>query len=225
MNVEEFSTNWIFPDSRQAPIGQDLIITDGDLAPGTLLAAYRAGYFPMHIQGENKQEILAWFSPDPRGVLPLENFQVSRSLAKSIKKFSFKFDQDFSQVLIGCANPKREQGWINSEIKSAYQKLFDLKVAHCVSIYNPANQLVGGLYGVEIGGLFAGESMFHLERDASKVALYWLVEKLKSSPGERLLDVQWLTPHLARLGAVEVSREQYLEQLKRVLKTKVSFVN
>lgn len=217
------ASQWLFPDARQAPAGRDFVITDGDLAPATLAAAYRGGFFPMHIKDESDQEVLAWFSPDPRAIMPLEDFVVSRSLAKSIKKFRVKYDADFSQVLAGCANPRREEGWINDEIKTAYQKLFDLGVAHSVGIYDKNKKLVGGLYGVEFGGFFAGESMFHEERDASKVALYWLVEKLKSHPGKRLLDVQWLTPHLARLGAKEISRIQYLDLLQVALRETSAF--
>ncbi|MFY9325733.1 MAG: leucyl/phenylalanyl-tRNA--protein transferase [Candidatus Nanopelagicales bacterium] len=220
---EQTGSEWVFPDISLAPAGQDFVITDGDLAPATLGAAYRAGFFPMHIKDENDKEILAWFSPDPRGILKLENFIVSRSLARSIKKFAVKYDQDFSEVLVGCANPSRAQGWINNEIKDAYQKLFELKLAHSVGVYNSNNELVGGLYGVEIGGLFAGESMFHTARDASKVALYWLIEKLKSKPGARLLDVQWQTPHLAGLGVHEVSRVEYLELLRVALKSEPAF--
>lgn len=219
------ASEWVFPDARRAPTGKDLVITDGDLAPATLAAAYRAGFFPMHIKDETDQEVLAWFSPDPRAILPLADFVVSRSLAKSIKKFSVKFDEDFPQVLAGCANPRREEGWINDEIKIAYQNLFNLGTAHSIGIYDKNHKLVGGLYGVEFGGFFAGESMFHQVRDASKVALYWLVEKLKSSSGVRLLDVQWLTPHLARLGAKEISRIQYLDLLQVALREKRAFKN
>jgi leucyl/phenylalanyl-tRNA---protein transferase len=217
------ASEWVFPDVSRAPEGKDFVITDGDLAPATLIAAYRAGFFPMHIKDESDEEILAWFSPDPRGILNLDNFVVSRSLARSIKKYKVKYDQDFSEVLAGCANPGREQGWINNDIKNAYQKLFELKLAHSVAVYNSSNELVGGLYGVEVGGLFAGESMFHTARDASKVALYWLIEKLKSKPGARLLDVQWQTPHLASLGVQEVSRIDYLDSLRLALKSESAF--
>jgi len=223
MEIDLPASEWVFPDASLAEPGKDLVITDGDLAPATLLAAYQAGYFPMHIKDEADQEVLAWFSPDPRGILPLNDFVVSKSLAKSIKKFSVKFDTDFSLVIDGCANPQREQGWINNEIKTAYKNLFDLKIAHSVAVYDKNRKLVGGLYGVEMGGFFAGESMFHQARDASKVALYWLVQKLKSTTGVRLLDVQWLTPHLARMGASEISRIQYLKMLQKALAEKPAF--
>lgn len=219
------NSEWVFPDANLAPVGKDFVITDGDLAPATLAAAYRAGFFPMHIKDENDQEVLAWFSPDPRGILPIENFRVSRSLAKSIKKFSVKFDEDFSQVMSGCADSRQADVWINDEIKTAYQNLFQLGVAHSIGVYDKNEQLVGGLYGVEFGGFFAGESMFHKVRDASKVALYWLTEKLKSAPGERLLDVQWLTPHLASLGAIEVARSEYLKLLKKSISEVGAFEN
>lgn len=220
---EPASSEWVFPDPSLAPVGQDFVITDGDLAPATLIAAYRAGFFPMHIKDENEKEVLAWFSPDPRGILKLENFVVSKSLARSVKKFTVRFDQDFSKILEGCASPIREKGWINNEIRVAYQKLFELKLVHSVGVYNCSNELVGGLYGVEVGGLFAGESMFHVARDASKVALYWLIEKLKSKPGARLLDVQWQTPHLAGLGVQEVSRKDYLQLLAIALESESTF--
>jgi leucyl/phenylalanyl-tRNA--protein transferase len=216
-------SEWIFPDPSTAESGKDLVITDGDLNPATIVAAYRAGFFPMHVQDENEKEVLAWFSPDPRGIIMLDELIVSRSLAKSIKKFKVKFDEDFIKIVEGCADPARRSGWINDEIKSAYQELFDLKLAHSVGIYSAQDELVGGLYGIEIGGFFAGESMFHTVRDASKVALYWLVEKLKSKPGPRLLDVQWQTSHLARLGATEVTRAQYLVLLKTALTTESVF--
>jgi leucyl/phenylalanyl-tRNA---protein transferase len=216
-------SEWIFPDPNLAPSGKDFVITDGDLAPATLVAAYRAGFFPMHIHNETDQEILGWFSPDPRGVLFLDEFIVSKSLAKSIRKYKVKFDQDFTSILDGCADPIRQQGWINDEIKTAYLKMFELNIAHSVGVYNQQDELVGGLYGIEIGGFFAGESMFHTARDASKVALYWLVEKLKTKPGPRLLDVQWQTSHLARLGVREISREKYLILLKSALKSETVF--
>jgi leucyl/phenylalanyl-tRNA---protein transferase len=216
-------SEWIFPDPNTSESGRDLVITDGDLKPATVVAAYRAGFFPMHVQDENKQRVLAWFSPDPRGIIVLDELIVSRSLIKSIKKFKVKYDQDFIEIVQGCADPTRGDGWINEEIKSAYQELFDLKLVHSVGVYTAQDELVGGLYGIELGGFFAGESMFHKARDASKVALYWLVEKLKSKPGARLLDVQWQTPHLARMGAREVSREEYLVLLKAALATESVF--
>jgi leucyl/phenylalanyl-tRNA--protein transferase len=125
----------------------------------------------------------------------------------------------------GCANSRQADVWINDEIKTAYQNLFQLGVAHSIGIYDKNEQLVGGLYGVEFGGFFAGESMFHKARDASKVALYWLTEKLKSAPGERLLDVQWLTPHLASLGAIEIARSEYLKLLQKSINEKSAFKN
>ncbi len=216
-------SEWIFPDPNTAEPGRDLVITEGDLKPATVVAAYRAGFFPMHVQNENEQTVLAWFSPDPRGIIVLDELVVSRSLVKSIKKFKVKYDQDFIEIVEGCANPSRGDGWINEEIKSAYQELFDLKLVHSVGVYTAQDELVGGLYGIELGGFFAGESMFHTARDASKVALYGLVEKLKSKPGARLLDVQWQTPHLARMGAREVPREEYLTLLKEALTTESVF--
>jgi leucyl/phenylalanyl-tRNA--protein transferase len=223
MGDEITPSEWAFPDPNLAQTGKDFVITAGDLAPSTLVAAYRAGYFPMHVQNDHDEEILGWFSPDPRGVLFLDEFVVSRSLAKSIKKYHVKYDQDFLKIIEGCADPTRRQGWINPEIKSAYQKMHELNIAHSVGVYNQKDELVGGLYGIELGGFFAGESMFHLARDASKVALYWLVEKLKSKPQSRLLDVQWQTPHLARLGVREITRSEYLKLLKIALEKPTVF--
>jgi leucyl/phenylalanyl-tRNA--protein transferase len=141
---------------------------------------------------------------------------VSRSLRQSAKRFQLSFDLAFADVVSACADPHRPGGWINSEIQAAYQRLFDLGWAHSVEVWRDGN-LVGGLYGVAIGGLFAGESMFHRERDSSKVALLALVELLQDDLDGRLLDVQWVTPHLASLGVVEVTRDAYLARLRRAL--------
>ncbi|MEL7208215.1 MAG: leucyl/phenylalanyl-tRNA--protein transferase, partial [Actinomycetota bacterium] len=182
-----------------------------DLEPGTVLAAYRTGLFPMHVDGE----LLAWWSPDPRGVLPLDRLRVSRSLRRSLRRFEVTVDTEFDAVVDGCADPGRDHGWINDDIRHAYAQLHRLGWAHSVEVWSDA-ELVGGLYGVAIGGLFAGESMFHRRTDASKVALVHLVELLRAG-GSTLLDVQWATPHLLALGAVEVPRPEYLRRLERAL--------
>ena len=203
---------WDLPDPALAEPGADVVAVGADLDPSTVFAAYRRGMFPMHLAtGE-----LAWWSPDPRGVLPLEGLRVTRSLAKSVRRFDVTIDQAFGDVMRACADERRESGWITEEFLDTYIRLHRMGWGHSVEVWR-GDQLVGGLYGIEIGGVFAGESMFHLERDASKVALVALVETLRSAPGERLLDVQWTTDHLASLGAIEVPRATYLARLERAL--------
>lgn len=182
-----------------------------DLEPGTLLQAYRTGLFPMPV-GSGTQEMLAWWSPDPRAILPLDGLRVSRSLRRSLRHFELRLDTAFDDVVAACADPSRRGGWITPAIAEAYGRLHRLGWAHSVEAWTPDGRLAGGLYGVAIGGLFAGESMFHRETDASKVALVGLVGGLRAG-GATLLDVQWLTPHLASLGAVEVPRGEYLRRL------------
>jgi leucyl/phenylalanyl-tRNA---protein transferase len=183
-----------------------------DLAPGTLLAAYRHGMFPMPLSRTD----LGWWSPDPRGVLPLTGLHISRSLRRSSRRFEIRVDTNFAEVVAGCADPRRRGGWITPDVASAYAELHRLGWAHSVEAWTPDGQLAGGLYGVAIGGLFAGESMFHTATDASKVALVALVDWFNQTDG-RLLDVQWMTSHLASLGAVAISRDQYLDQLAEAL--------
>jgi leucyl/phenylalanyl-tRNA--protein transferase len=186
-----------------------------DLEPGTLLAAYRSGLFPMPADGV-APPAMAWWSPDPRGVLPLDGLCVSRSLRKATARFEIRVDTAFAEVVAACADPARDGRWITPDIQEAYTRLHRLGWAHSIEAWS-ALGLAGGLYGVAIGGLFAGESMFHRQTDASKVALVALVARLNRC-GAALLDVQWATPHLARLGAVEVSRARYLSLLKRALR-------
>ncbi|MBA3303181.1 MAG: leucyl/phenylalanyl-tRNA--protein transferase [Acidimicrobiia bacterium] len=176
-----------------------------DLEPGTLLHAYRSGIFPMPVE----EDLLAWWSPDPRGVIPLDGLRVSRSLRRSCRRYEVRVDTAFRDVIDRCADPGRAGRWITPAVRDAYVALHDLGWTHSVETWDVDGQLVGGLYGVRIGGLFAGESMFSLATDASKVALVALVDRLRAD-GASLLDVQWVTPHLATLGAVEISRERYL---------------
>ncbi len=179
-----------------------------DLEPGTLLAAYRSGLFPMPV-GRRR---LGWWSPDPRGVLPLDGLRVSRSLRRSLRRYELRVDTAFRDVVVACADPNRAGRWINQAIVDAYTGLHQLGWTHSVEAWSPDGQLVGGLYGVAVQGLFAGESMFSWSSDASKVALVGLVQHLRDS-GMELLDVQWQTDHLATLGVVEVARPKYLELL------------
>jgi leucyl/phenylalanyl-tRNA--protein transferase len=179
-----------------------------DLAPGTLLAAYRSGLFPMRLGATGR---LAWWSPDPRGVIPLDGLHVSRSLRRSCARFDIRIDSAFADVMRACADPRRPHGWIDDEFIEAYTTLYELGWAHSVETWS-GDELVGGVYGVAIGGLFAAESKFYRARDASKVALVALVDVLRSGDAT-LLDVQWTTPHLASLGAIDISREEYLRRL------------
>jgi leucyl/phenylalanyl-tRNA---protein transferase len=203
-------------DLTEAEPGQDLIGVGADLEPGTLLAAYRGGLFPMGV-GPDGGGPLGWWSPDPRGVLPVDGIRVSRSLRRSCARFEIRVDTDFAGVVAGCAESSRPGRWITSDIDAAYQRLHRLGWAHSVECWQ-RDELVGGLYGVAVGGLFAGESMFHRRTDASKVALVALTRLCRSSgDGDRLIDVQWLTPHLASLGVVELPRQEYLRRLSQVL--------
>lgn len=178
-----------------------------DLAPSTLIAAYRTGLFPMPV----RKKVIGWWSPDPRGVLPLDNLRVTRSLRQSIKRYDVRFDTCFRDVMEQCADPDRPHGWITPAFVEAYETLHELGWAHSVETFLD-ERLVGGLYGVRVGRLFAGESMFSHERDASKVALVALVEHLRLT-GATLLDVQWSTAHLASLGVVDMPRAEYLARL------------
>jgi leucyl/phenylalanyl-tRNA--protein transferase len=205
---------WHLPDPRDAGPGDDVVALGGELDPGTVLSAYARGMFPMHLE-----DTLAWWSPDPRGVLPLDRLVVSDSLRASTRRYRCTVDNDFDNVIRGCADPNRPKGWITPDITAAYEELHSLGFAHSVEVWDDDGALVGGLYGVEIGGLFAGESMFHRARDASKVALVHLVSKLRLCPGPRVLDVQWRTEHLASLGVIEVPRERYLALLAKALPT------
>lgn len=215
MPVEPPPSRWTFGDPAGYDELDDLVAIGADLEPGTLLAAYRRGLFPMPSGAPG--DPMYWFCPVRRGVLPLEGMRVSRSTRRSCRDFEVRVDTAFAEVVAGCADPSRPSGWIDREIATAYQRLHELGWAHSVEAWQDG-RLVGGLYGVAIGGLFAGESMFHRVRDASKVALVGLVELLGDEHAERrLLDIQWLTPHLESLGAVEVPRAAYLRRLAAAL--------
>jgi leucyl/phenylalanyl-tRNA---protein transferase len=218
MPVEPPPTPWVFPDftDRQEDwdVVDDFVGHGADLAPGTLLAAYRMGCFPMPEDGRRS---IGWWSPRDRGVLPLDRLRVSRSLAKSCRRMEVRVDTAFDDVVAACGDPARDGGWIDARIAAAYGELHRLGWAHSVESWVDG-ELVGGLYGVAIGGLFAGESMFHRATDASKVALVGLVELLSDEHRDRrLLDVQWQTPHLASLGVVELPRAYYVRLLKDAL--------
>ena len=211
MRVEPPRSDWRFPGPARFDPDDDLVAAGADLAPGTLLEAYRRGLFPM--PSGRRGDPMLWFSPVRRGVLPLDGLRVSRSLRRSLGRFEIRVDTAVPEVIDACADPRRPAGWIDPAIRAAYLELHRLGWVHSVEAWCDG-RLAGGLYGVSIGGLFAGESMFHRETDASKVALVGLVELLRDVPGEpRLVDVQWQTPHLASLGVVQVSRREYLALL------------
>jgi leucyl/phenylalanyl-tRNA--protein transferase len=195
----------------------DLIGVSREIDAEMVLDAYRSGVFPMPI----RRRLMGWWSPLDRGVLPLDGLRVTRSLRKMLGRYEIRVDTDFAQVLARCADPKRPGSWIDARIRAIYNQLHQQGVVHSVEAWNADGVLVGGLYGVGVGGLFAGESMFHdpvLGRDASKAALVGLVERLRAAGGaDRLLDVQWRTDHLATLGVVEIDRSDYLTRLDRAL--------
>jgi leucyl/phenylalanyl-tRNA--protein transferase len=220
-------SRWQFPDPATA--GEDGLVGIGaDLEPATLVDAYRRGIFPWPHPGAP----LPWFSPDPRGVIPLDGLVVSRSLRTRLRRSGWEttVDRAFAAVLAGCADrppegrasrgrdsspPEGGGGtWITPPMGAAYRRLHDLGYAHSLEVWDGA-ELVGGLYGVGVGGVFTGESMFHLATDASKVALVDLVARLAEAGG-CLIDVQMVTPHLASLGARDLPRAEFLALLERV---------
>ena len=191
----------------------DLWALGADIEPGTLLAAYRLGLFPMPIGPR-----IGWFSPGRRAIVPLEPYAPSRSLRRASRRYEIRVDTSFSEVVVGCARPGDPRSWIDPGIVAAYEHLLELGWAHSVEAWD-ADGLAGGIYGVAIGGLFAAESMFHARTDASKAAFAALVERLREAGdrGRRLLDVQWLTPHLETLGAQEITRAEYRRRLADAL--------
>ena len=205
-------------DPAAAPDGRGKVTVGGDLQPGTLLAAYRAGLFPMR-QPDGQ---LAWWSPDPRAIIIPGAVPISRSLRQSQRHVTTTVNHAFERVIRACADRgPDEYAWITEEVQAAYIELHRLGWAHSVETWATESsggpELVGGLYGVCIGGLFAGESMFHHRRDASKVALLTLLAVIGGGehPDERLIDVQWMTPHLQSLGAIDLPRAEFLERSRR----------
>jgi leucyl/phenylalanyl-tRNA--protein transferase len=187
--------------------------------PDLLVHAYSQGIFPMAMEdGE-----IGWFSPDPRGVIPIETMHVSSRLARVVRsgRFEVTVDRDFAGVMRACALDREDGTWISEEIIESYVALHQRGQAHSVETWREG-RLVGGLYGVHLGGAFFGESMFHIETDASKVALVALVDRMRAG-GFTLLDTQWTTPHLAQFGAVEIPRAEYLSRLTRALGRGASF--
>ncbi len=211
MGAEEPRSVWDFPPVDSAePSG--LVGVGADLEPSTVIAAYRSGMFPMPLIADGP---IGWWSPDPRGVLELDALHVSRSLRRSARKFEIRVDTSLPAVIDACAGSDRPHDWIDSQIRDAYVRLGSQGWVHSVETWLDG-ELVGGLYGVAVGGLFAGESMFHRVTDASKAALVALVELLRDDH-QRLVDVQWETPHLATLGVSQWPRTRYLEALPELL--------
>ncbi len=187
-----------------------------------LIAAYAQGIFPMSL-GEDAAAQIGWFSPDPRGIIPLDTFAIPRRLARVVRqqRFEVRFDTAFEAVMRACAADREEGTWISDEIVESYVALFARGLAHSVEAWR-GGTLVGGLYGVHLGSAFFGESMFHHETDASKVALAALVGRLRAR-GFTLLDTQWITPHLAQFGAIEIPKSEYLARLAAALVNRVGF--
>jgi leucyl/phenylalanyl-tRNA--protein transferase len=212
----EPGSRYRFPDPEAAD-EDGLVAVGGDLAPGTLIAAYRAGIFPW------SDGPITWWSPDPRAVIPLDGLHVSRSLARTIRRGGFRitFDAAFRQVIEGCAaaRPGREETWISPAFVDAYTRLHELGWAHSAECWRD-DRLAGGIYGVAIDAWFGGESMFASERDASKVAIEALVARLREH-GYVLFDAQVMNPHLATLGAVDIPRSEYLARLRAALGVRV----
>jgi leucyl/phenylalanyl-tRNA--protein transferase len=196
-----------------------LLAVGGDLRPETLLAAYRHGVFPWYDEGDP----ILWWSPDPRAVFDLNGLHVSRRLGRTLRSQRFKvtINQDFAGVIRGCAEGRAEGTWITSDMIDAYERLHYLGHAHSVEVWHE-EKLAGGIYGVAVAGLFAGESMFTRVRDASKVALVHLVERLRER-GFQLFDIQFLTDHSKSLGAVEIPRVEYLRRLGSALTGAATF--
>jgi leucyl/phenylalanyl-tRNA--protein transferase len=199
---------WTFPSPELWPDDDDIVAAGADLETDTLLYAYAHGMFPMFINKRN----LAWWSPVDRGVIPLDGLRITRSMRKSAQKFTCTINQAFTEVMTLCGSMRTDGNWITHEFINAYSDLHDEGHAHSVEVWNESGELVGGLYGVRINRFFAGESMFHIQTDASKVALMHLIA-LMTLDGMELLDTQWRTEHLETLGCIAVPREEYLQLL------------
>jgi leucyl/phenylalanyl-tRNA--protein transferase len=197
-----------------------LVAVGGDLSPDRLLWAYSEGIFPWY----DDSMPICWWSPDPRAIFELEQFRPSRRLQRTYRsgRFRLTINRAFASVIRGCAYRPGEGTWITPDMIAAYEQLHRMGYAHSIEAWQDG-ELAGGLYGVALGGLFAGESMFYLRRDASKVALLHLVKRLREC-GFALFDTQFLTEHTARLGATEIPRQEYLRRLRAALARNVSFV-
>ena len=212
------------PPSEAGPDG--LLMTGGSLAPAWMMEAYKTGIFPMPLHYGHRRAI-GWFSPDPRGILELDALHVSRRLARRLRRgeFQFTINGAFSQVVEACAAPRPQDTgcWLTLAMQNAYQTLHELGTAHSVEAWSDG-ELAGGVFGISIGGFFAGESMFSRRTDGSKAALASLVEHLRER-GFALLDVQWTNEHTRSLGAVDIPREEYLRRLAAAVTLPASFLN
>ena len=207
---------WLDPDQAD---DTGLVAIGGDLSPQRLLEAYRRGIFPWYDEGLP----ICWWSPDPRAIFELDGLHISRRLQRTIRsgRFSPTLNRDFAGVIRGCADRPGDGTWITADMVEAYESLHRLGFAHSVEVWND-RFLAGGIYGVAVGGLFAGESMFSRQRDASKVALVYLIDRLRQR-GFQLFDIQFLNRHTAWLGAVEIPRREYLTRLRAALSCQVHF--
>ena len=208
-------------DSNGVDVREDgLVALGGRLDPETLISAYRAGVFPW-----SSDPVISWWSPDPRAIFDLETWKAHRTIGRSIRRggWHFSVDRAFAEVMRACAAPSEERPstWITDDFVRSYSELHRRGLAHSVEVWE-GEELVGGLYGVTIGGFFGGESMFHRATDASKAAVGFLIERLRAG-GFSLCDAQVPTPHLARLGAVNISRDDYLGRLRRALAARATF--
>jgi leucyl/phenylalanyl-tRNA--protein transferase len=206
--IEPAPSPWEFP-----PVGvagpSDVVAGGADLAPGTVLAAYRRGLFPM----PDHRGSLLWWSPVDRGVIEVAGYRPSRSLRRARAKFEIRVDTAFDQVIRACADPRRPGSWIDRDVIASYTELHRLGWVHSVEAWD-GDELAGGLYGVAIGGLFAGESMFHHKTDGSKAAVAGTIELLNDEyAADRVFDIQWVTDHLATLGAISIPRETYVRRV------------
>lgn len=216
MPIEPPLPRWALPaptDLAGLPPGEEFVAVGADLSPGMLLAGYRSGLFAMPERG-----VPGWWCPDPRGVLRPGGVHAARSLRRALGRYEVSIDTSFGAVLAQCADPRRPHGWISAEYQRSYRVLHDLGWAHSVEVWAADGALAGGLFGVEVGGLFAAESKFHIRTDASKVAVVALAALLGADADpRRIIDVQWCTTHLASLGAGTVPREVYLRALPAAL--------
>ena len=214
-----------FPPPSEA--GSDgLLMTGGSLAPAWMMEAYKSGIFPMPLDYDHRRE-LAWFSPDPRGILELNALHVSHRLARRLRRgeFQFTINEAFAQVVEACAVPRPQDTgcWLTMAMQNAYQALHQLRAAHSVEVWSEG-ELIGGVFGIAVGGFFAGESMFSRRTDGSKAALAGLVNHLRSR-GFALLDVQWTNEHTRSLGAVDIPRDEYLQRLAAAIELPARFVD
>ena len=184
--------------------------------PEVLLTAYRTGLFPMPYEIDGQESAIGWWSPEPRAVFYPDEIHISNSMKSAMKKFTVTVDVAFEAVIRACGNPERESGWINEDVVSAFTSLHRIGVAHSIEVWDLDGQLAGGLYGLELGGLFAGESMFHSTTNASKVALIHLAGLLNDGLG-RVIDTQWMTDHLKSMGAKPINRMEYCRNLPKLL--------